>query len=104
VGKLVALLLAAAFAASVVVAGAADDKGADKTPAADAKANKAEEKLDINTASDKDLAKLPGIGEARAAAVIKGRPYKGKDELVDRKILPKSVYDKIKDRIIAKQS
>jgi competence protein ComEA len=104
VGKLVALLLAAAFAASVVVAGAADDKGADKNPAADAKASKAEEKLDINTASDKDLAKLPGIGEARAAAVIKGRPYKGKDELVDRKILPKSVYDKIKDRIIAKQS
>ena len=103
-GKLVVMLLAAAFAASAGMAVAADDKGADKKPAAEAKAKKAEEKLDINSASDKDLAKLPGIGEARAAAIIKGRPYKGKDELVEKKILPQSVYDKIKDRIIAKQS
>jgi DNA uptake protein ComE-like DNA-binding protein len=59
--------------------------------------------LDINSASKDDLDKLPGIGPARADAIIKGRPYKGKDELVQKKILTQAVYDGIKDKIIAKQ-
>lgn len=59
--------------------------------------------LDLNSASAEELDKLPGIGTARAAAIIKGRPYKGKDELVQKKIIPQSVYDGIKDKVIAKQ-
>jgi competence protein ComEA len=59
--------------------------------------------LDINSASTDDLQKLPGIGPARAEAIIKGRPYKGKDDLVNRKILTPSVYNGIKGQIIAKQ-
>jgi DNA uptake protein ComE-like DNA-binding protein len=59
--------------------------------------------LDINSASEKELATLKGIGEARAKAIIKGRPYKGKDELVTKKIIPDAVYADIKDLIIAKQ-
>jgi DNA uptake protein ComE-like DNA-binding protein len=61
------------------------------------------EPLDINSASKDDLDKLPGIGAARADAIIKGRPYKGKDDLVNKKIIPQNVYDGIKDKIIAKQ-
>ena len=34
---------------------------------------------------------------------IAGRPYKAKDELTRRKIIPENVYDGIKDKIIAKQ-
>ena len=59
--------------------------------------------MDINSASEKDLATLPGIGEARAKAIVKGRPYKGKDDLVTKKILTQKVYDDIKEKIIAKQ-
>lgn len=62
------------------------------------------EPLDINTATAAQLDALPGIGKARAEAIIKGRPYKAKDELVDKKILSKSVYDHLKEKIIAKQS
>jgi competence protein ComEA len=63
----------------------------------------AEGPLDINTATKKQLSALPGIGDARSDAIIKGRPYKGKDELVQKNIIPDSVYQGIKDKIIAEQ-
>jgi DNA uptake protein ComE-like DNA-binding protein len=69
---------------------------------APAKAEKVE-LLDINSASVETLETLPGIGKAYSAAIIKGRPYKGKDELVQKKIVPEKTYDGIKDKIIAKQ-
>ena len=59
--------------------------------------------IDINTAPKDELDKLPEIGSARADAIIKGRPYRGKNELVDKKIIPQNAYDAIKDRIIAHQ-
>ena len=59
--------------------------------------------LDINSASKAELEALKGVGAARAEAIIKGRPYKGKDELVQKKIVPQGVYDDIKERIIARQ-
>lgn len=61
------------------------------------------ELIDINSATAEELSRLKGIGEARSAAIVKGRPYRGKDELVRKKILPESVYTGIKDQIIAKQ-
>ena len=60
--------------------------------------------MDINSATKDQLATLTGIGPARADAIIKGRPYRGKDDLVDKKIIPQNVYDGIKDKIIAKQA
>ena len=59
--------------------------------------------VDINSASAAELDKLPGVGSARAQAIIANRPYKGKDELAERKIVPQNVYDQIKDKIVARQ-
>jgi competence protein ComEA len=59
--------------------------------------------LDINTATVEQLKTLPGIGDAYSEKIIKGRPYQRKDELVQKKILPRATYENIKYRIVAKQ-
>ena len=76
-----------------------------KTPTATSPTSPAvkAEPLDINTATKDQLMSLDGIGEARSDVIIKGRPYKAKNELADKKIVPKNVYETIKDQIVAKQ-
>jgi DNA uptake protein ComE-like DNA-binding protein len=109
----IASLGLAAGATSALAQKAEAPKADAKKPAAEAPAKKPAEApkadapkmepMDINSASEKELATLKGIGDVRAAAIVKGRPYKGKDDLVKKKIIPQSVYNDIKDQIIAKQ-
>lgn len=61
-------------------------------------------KLDINSASKEELDALPGIGEAYAEKIVSHRPYRTKRDLLTKKILPQSTYDKIQDRITARQT
>ena len=60
--------------------------------------------LDINTATEQELAALPGVGDAYAKKIVDGRPYKAKDELDQRRIVPTATYKKFAKKVIAKQT
>lgn len=122
-GVVMAAFMVAAFACSPVFAAekkdkktdakAAETKKADAKPAANAADKKTDEKavkadagktelVDINSATKEQLMAIPGIGEAYAQKIISGRPYKMKTQLKG-KVLPDATYEKVADKIIAKQ-
>ncbi len=57
--------------------------------------------VDLNSASKKDLAALPGIGPDYAQSIIDARPYGSKQDLLKKKIIPQETYTKIQDRVTA---
>jgi hypothetical protein len=61
------------------------------------------ELVDINSATEEQLAALPGVGEAYSKKIVAGRPYAKKDQLVSKKIVPASAYKKFSAKIVAKK-
>jgi DNA uptake protein ComE-like DNA-binding protein len=59
--------------------------------------------LDLNTATKEQFLSLPGVTAAEADRVIAERPYNEPGELVTRRIMSKTEYDKIADRVTAKK-
>jgi DNA uptake protein ComE-like DNA-binding protein len=73
-----------------------------KGKAADGKAAVKAKIVDINTATADELKAIPGIGAAYSEKIIAGRPYANKAQLKSRNILPTTVYEQVKELIIAK--
>jgi DNA uptake protein ComE-like DNA-binding protein len=95
---LTALVAALCCALCTTVLGAANDPppGSPSAPAAKAP------RIDLNTAGLDVLMALEGITPERAKAIVENREnrcYESAAELIDRKILPKAAYDRIKDKV-----
>jgi competence protein ComEA len=62
-----------------------------------------DERININTASAATLDDLPGIGEVRSQRIVDSRerngPFSRIEELVERELIPQSVFDDIREMI-----
>jgi competence protein ComEA len=56
--------------------------------------------VDLNTADQKALESLPGIGPALAKKIMEGRPFKSVDDLSRIKGMTKAKIDAIKDKVM----
>ena len=91
IAPMVAVGGGAAAAAPAVPAKAAETKAAATKAAKSAAEAKPAGKVDLNTASQADLEKLPGVGPAAAKKIIAGRPYKSAADLSKAGIPAKTV-------------
>lgn len=55
--------------------------------------------VSVNSASASELDSLPGVGPVTAQKIISSRPYSALDDLVSKKAVSQSVFEKIKDQI-----
>lgn len=55
--------------------------------------------INVNTASSLELESLPGVGAVTAQKIIDNRPYGAIEELIGKKSVSKSVFEKIKEKI-----
>ena len=70
-------------------------------PKTSANAPPPEARIDINHASVKELLKVPGMTPSWAGRIVRFRPYRAKDDLLERGVVTSKVYDRIKDYVIA---
>ena len=59
------------------------------------------DRVNINSATGAQLEELPGVGVVTAGKIIAGRPYTAVEELLVKKIVGRSVYEKISPLVIA---
>ena len=82
----------------------AEPKPAAEKSAATPKDAAKKDLVDLNSATEAELKAVAGIGDTYAAKIVAGRPYANKAQLKSRNIMPGTVYEKVKDQIIAKQA
>lgn len=75
----------------------------DRAPAPPTSANAPppEARIDINHAGIDELMKVPGMTHSWARRIVRFRPYRTKQDLLDRGVVTSEVYDRIKDFVIA---
>ena len=71
-----------------------------QTGVAAAPGNQAQTKVNLNTATQPELEALPGIGPVTASKIISDRPYQQIGDLLNKKVVSKAIFEKIKDSLV----
>jgi len=79
------------------------DRDSSGVPATSANAPPPEARIDINHAGVDELLKVPGMTRSWAGRIVRFRPYRTKQDLLERGVVTGQVYDRIKDYVIAHQ-
>lgn len=74
---------------------------APKSPAGQPATIRPEDRVDLNHASIEELLKIPGMTRTWAQRIIRFRPYRSKQDLVEQGILPGDVYNRIREYVVA---
>jgi DNA uptake protein ComE-like DNA-binding protein len=74
---------------------------ADRVPQSQEQVPPPEARIDINHASVEQLLKVPGMTRSWAERIVRFRPYRTKQDLVDSGVVPSDIYKRIQDHIIA---
>ena len=77
------------------------DRDRSGVPKTSASAPPPESRVDINHASLDELLQVPGLGRGWALRILRFRPYRTKQDLMDKGVVNSAVYDRIKDFVIA---
>ena len=75
-------------------------KGKDTTPPAHSAAKKPDKPVDINSASEKELITLPGVGAKTAKEIVAARPFKTIDDLKNVKGIGDKTFEKLKAHVV----
>jgi DNA uptake protein ComE-like DNA-binding protein len=88
---------------AVCVSGVANSQDRDRSAVAKTSnaAPSPSERVDINQASLAELERVPGMTPTWAARIVRFRPYRTKQDLMDKGVVSTQVYDRIKDFVIA---
>ncbi|MDR3774817.1 MAG: helix-hairpin-helix domain-containing protein [Terracidiphilus sp.] len=77
------------------------DRDSSGVPKTSATAPPPEQRVDINHASIAQLLKVPGMSASWAGRIVRFRPYRTKQDLLEMGVVNSKVYDRIKDFVIA---
>lgn len=55
--------------------------------------------VDLNTCSREDLLRLAGVDEDLAERIFENRPYRSKFDLINRLVIPDTVYRQVHSRL-----
>jgi competence protein ComEA len=103
VTRLSAAITMACFCFAMAGAAQAPDKPAktkEAGPAVQSKAKGPDKPVDINSATEKELVSLPGVGEKTAKAIVAARPFKTIDDLKNVKGIGDKTFEKLKAHVV----
>ncbi len=98
-----ALSLAVLAVALVSMPGCSERRMRDRWRDVTGESRDSTRRVDLNTASERELARLPGLTDDDAGRIIANRPYGDKRGLLRKNVIGAGKYEKIEDYVYASQ-